>query len=443
MIPKMQNPFGEERTEMHAMRERFLREAPSAANAVTAIAEAVSSKNGRAYLVGGFVRDALRGIVSHDIDLEVYGVEGKGLKSVLEELFPTRVHVVGSAFGILHVALPDGVTLDVALPRRESKSGKGHRGFTVEGDPTMPLEDAARRRDFTVNAMLLDLASWHVVDPFNGQADLDAQLLRIIDPATFQDDPLRIYRAIQLSARLESTVEEKSLMVLRMMIERGDLAELSKERVTDELRKLLLRSEYPSRGFELARSLGVVERDMPELHALTKTSWTKTMKALDTAAELLLESQAGFSNDDALTVMLTALCSAIDSNGAKSLFSRWTFPVSVTQAAIRFVPMCLDIPRDESGLRQLVRRIAPTPWRVFILAAEAVSEKPTKKIRATLQDLEARGEFSPLLEGRDVLALGLTPGPRIGELLRAVEDARHRGEIKTREEALAFVQKGL
>lgn len=439
MIAEMQNPFAAEASQLHAMRERFLRENPTGANAVTAIADAVTSRGGQAYIVGGFVRDALLGSLSHDLDLEIYGVEGEDLKTILEELFPSRVNVVGSAFGILHVALPDGVSLDVALPRRESKQGKGHRGFVIEGDPNMSVIEAARRRDFTVNAMLLDITTWEVVDPFQGQTDLDTRVLRVVDSATFQDDPLRVYRAIQLAARLESTIEEQSFALMKQMVERGDLAELSKERITDELKKLLLRAEKPSKGLEIANELKMIERDMPEL----ENGWSKMLSTLDAAAELLIESQTTFSNDQSLIVMLAALCSQLEKTDAKTLVARWTFSKSIIDAAINVASSCRDVPQDETGLRKLVRGLSPTPWQVFVIVAEAITKKSQKKISALLQDLESRGELLPLLEGRDLLIIGMTPGPRIGELLRAVEDARDEGKIKTREQAFAFVRKNL
>lgn len=435
----MQNPFAEPGISLLAFRDRFFNEDPRAAKAVTAITDAVSLRGGRTYIVGGFVRDALLGSLSHDLDLEVFGVEGDALKLILEELFPSRVNVVGSAFGILHVALADGVSLDVALPRRESKQGKGHRGFTIEGDPTMSINDAARRRDFTVNAMLLDLATWQVVDPFKGQADLEARILRVVDATTFQDDPLRVYRAIQLAARLESTVENGGLALMMQMVERGDLAELSKERITDELKKLLLRAKNPSKGLEIANELKIVQRDMLELG----NGWSTMLIVLDAAAESLLESQTTFSNEQSLVVMLAALCSQLEVQEAKALFARWTFSRTVTDAAIKVALACRKIPQDETGLRKLVRDLHPTPWQLFIVVAEALGGRPQKKIYTILQDLEARGELLPLLEGRDLIEIGFTPGPRIGELLRAVEDARDLGKIKTREEALAFCRKGL
>ncbi len=160
------------------------------------IATAVRDAGGRALVVGGWVRDRLLGRDSKDVDLEVFGVPADRLRTLLERL--DRVETVGESFQVFKVG-----GLDVSLPRRESKSGPGHRGFTVSGDPAMSLADAARRRDFTVNAISWDPLGGDddYVDPFDGRRDLQARLLRMVDPATFGDDSLRVLRAVQFAAR--------------------------------------------------------------------------------------------------------------------------------------------------------------------------------------------------------------------------------------------------
>src|SRR5690606_25094854 len=107
-----------------------------------------------------------------------------------------RVDTVGESFTVFKVA-----GLDVSLPRRESKTGRGHRAFRVEGDPHLSLADAARRRDFTINAMSRDPLTGELVDPFGGAADLEAGILRMVDPRTFAEDSLRVLRAVQFAAR--------------------------------------------------------------------------------------------------------------------------------------------------------------------------------------------------------------------------------------------------
>src|SRR5512139_1707898 len=152
---------------------------------------ALRAAGGRPYLVGGAVRDELLGLPVKDYDVEVFGLPQERLEPVLAG--HGRVDAVGQAFRVYKLSGVEGVegSLDVSVPRRDSKVGPGHRGITVEGDPALPIEEAARRRDFTINAMLFDPAGAELVDPWGGRRDLEARVLRAVDPRTFVEDPLR------------------------------------------------------------------------------------------------------------------------------------------------------------------------------------------------------------------------------------------------------------
>src|SRR5438105_11128651 len=146
---------------------------------ITKLAEQVKSAGGRALLVGGCVRDALMGAQPKDWDVEVYGVEPARLRALLERF--GRVDAVGEAFTVYKV----GNDLDVSLPRRERKTGRGHRAFVIEGDPTMTIGEAARRRDFTINAILEDPLTEELIDPYGGRDDLQNKILRAVSAETF------------------------------------------------------------------------------------------------------------------------------------------------------------------------------------------------------------------------------------------------------------------
>ncbi|MEM7231251.1 MAG: hypothetical protein AAF517_03700, partial [Planctomycetota bacterium] len=165
---------------------------------VRAIAEAIGEAGGRALLVGGFVRDQLLGVASKDYDIEVYDLELAALEAVLGRF--GEVIKIGRAFGVLQVK---GLEVDFALPRRDSKTGAGHRGFVVELDPTLEYEEAARRRDLTINSIALDVNTGEVLDPHGGREDLEAKRLRATDPNHFSEDPLRGLRVAQFAARFE------------------------------------------------------------------------------------------------------------------------------------------------------------------------------------------------------------------------------------------------
>ena len=251
------------------------------------IAAAVRDAGGRAVVVGGWVRDHLLGIRSKDVDVEVFGLDVARLESLLAGF--GKVHAVGRAFGVFRVG---DVDVDFSLPRRDSKRGPGHRGFDVAPDPWLDFEQAARRRDLTVNSIGIDPLTAEVLDPHGGRGDLERRVLRATDPARFPEDPLRGLRVAQLAARLEMAPDDELIALCRGL----DLDELSGERVFEEFRKLLLRAAKPSLGFRVLEDTGLL-RFFPELDALRGVPqdpewhpegdvWTHTLMVLDVAASL-------------------------------------------------------------------------------------------------------------------------------------------------------------
>jgi tRNA nucleotidyltransferase (CCA-adding enzyme) len=452
-----------------------------------------------ALIVGGYVRDIHLGLRPKDADIEVYGVPPADLNRLLERMFG-KTKDVGEAFGIIKVPLGDGLELDVSIPRRESKAGKGHTGFLIDSDPSLSIQEAARRRDFTVNAMALDPVSGVIYDPFGGLEDIQSKTLRVTDPERFQDDPLRVLRAMQFAARLEFTVEPESARLMRQMVERGDLGELSKERITGEIEKLLLKARRPSIGFEFGRMIGVVERVMPELQATLGVPqepewhpegdvWTHTMMVADAAAKIVHDAARGLSEDERRQVMLGAVAhdlgkpattttvegrirsfghEAAGEEPVRRFFSRLSFSGSDLEAAVAvatehlkpsllysaFQKGDLDEKQYTNAVRKAVKRLGKTSWRVLLAAAEADFRGRTLP-GADTAPFEAGSKFAqtvtehgldhvalrPLIMGRDLIEVfGLKPSPRFGEVIAAVEAARDEGKITTRDEALEFVR---
>src|SRR5437868_4871053 len=176
---------------------------------ITKLAEHVRSAGGRALLVGGCVRDQLMGAQPKDWDVEVYGVEPARLRELLDGF--GRVDAVGEAFTVYKV----GADLDVSLPRRERKSGRGHRAFVIEGDPVMTIEEATKRRDFTINAILQDPLTEEIIDVYGGREDLRNRILRAVSAETFAEDSLRVLRAAQFAARFEFNIEPETVKLCR------------------------------------------------------------------------------------------------------------------------------------------------------------------------------------------------------------------------------------
>ena len=446
---------------------------------VLGIARAVRDAGGRALLVGGVVRDALAAGAPpplRDVDLEVYGIDGERLRALLGRFGP--VNAVGAAFTVYRVG-----DIDVSIPRRDSKTGRGHRGFTVTGDPTMTVEEAARRRDFTVNAILADPLTGRVIDPVGGVADLSARRLRVVDPATFGEDSLRVLRAMQLAARFELTLDPDTVAVCRAVA----LDDLPAERVQGEFDKLLLRARRPSIGLQVGLDLGVIDALFPELAALVGCAqepawhpegdvWVHTLQVVDVATGLIDD----LPRPKRLTVMLGALCHDLGKPSTTELregrirsFDHEDAGVAPTRAVLdrlnvhtldgydvrgQVIALVADHlkpgqffqARDRVGdaafRRLAVRCELDLLYRVA--KADALGRRkegrpaPTAEAQEWFLDraraLEvAREAPRPLVLGRHLLAMGLSPGPRIGEITRRVYELQLDGAVATLDEALA------
>jgi tRNA nucleotidyltransferase (CCA-adding enzyme) len=435
---------------------------------------------GAPYLVGGAVRDFLLKLPIKDFDIEVFGLNAARLEPLLAE--HGRVDAVGQAFRVYKLSGVEGIdgALDVALPRRDSKVGPGHRGIAVDGDPELPVEEAARRRDFTINAMLYDPVTERVLDPWHGQRDLEAGVLRAVDARTFGEDPLRALRAVQFAARYDLTVDPATAALCATM----PLAELPAERVFGEIEKLLLRARRPSAGLALLKDWGLLSVVAPELLPLEATPqdpgwhpegdvWVHTLQVVDEAAALI-----GDLRDDRprqLAVMLGALChdlgkpattrfedGRIRSRGHEeaglapttSLLDRWgvhTLQGYDVRAQVlglvahHLKPGLLFDGRDkvsDGAIRRLARKCEPD-LLYRVARADCLGRRPgvfepvaMEWFRERVQALDVKVRPpEPILKGRDVLALGVTPGPDVGRVVRAVYERQLDGEVTTLEAA--------
>lgn len=448
------------------------------------LSHTIRDAGGRALLVGGCVRDALMGAQPKDWDLEVYGVAPERLREILDQFGP--VNVVGEAFTVYKL----GPDLDVSMPRRERKSGRGHRAFVIEGDPAMSFADAARRRDFTINAILRDPLTGEIIDPCGGQSNIEQRVLRAVSEETFAEDSLRVLRAAQFAARFEFDVDPQTVALCQTI----DLSDLPAERIWGELEKLLLRAQRPSIGLEWLRELGALEKLFPEIYSLIGVpqdpEWhpegdvfVHTKLTVDRARE----SIDALDYPRQVTVMLAALAhdfgkpattefieGRLRSRGheaagvppAESFLTRINIYTidgyDVRSQVISLVrehlkPGEFYKKREEVGegaFRRLARKCEPdllyrvakadslgrnAPWvpREKWYGAEA---QEWFIQRARELDVEQRPP-EPLLLGRHLLALGVKPGPRIGQITAAVYEMQLDGRVRTVEEAIVEAQK--
>jgi tRNA nucleotidyltransferase (CCA-adding enzyme) len=440
----------------------------------TRLASAVRDAGGRALCVGGFVRDRILGRRSKDLDMEVFGVPQDALLPLLRSL--GRVDPVGAAFPVYKFG-----AIDVALPRRESKTGRGHKGFTVEGDPAMSFEDAARRRDFTINAIGWDPLTDQYLDPFQGRKDLQLRVLKLVDPATFPDDSLRVLRALQFTARFELTIDPETARICSSI----PLDDLPAERIRSEFEKLLLQAERPSIGFALARELGVIHQLLPEMEPLYECPqdpewhpegnvWVHTLMVIDQARQL----NGDLDRPRLATIMLGAVCHDLGKPSTTAMIDgRVKSPgheAAGVEATIRILDRLNINTLDNFDVRMQVLGLVTEHLRpsAFHKAKETVTDGAFRRL-AQKVDLELLVRFAradchgrtgvfdcsamdwfierarslgvehkppaPILLGRHLIELGVEPGPRMGEILRAVYELQLDGAVadldQAREEA--------
>ena len=435
------------------------------------IAERARQAGGRALFVGGWVRDRLLGRDSKDIDLEIYGIEADRLLALLGEI--GTVNTVGESFTVYKVG-----PVDVALPRTESKRGRGHRGFVVTGDPHLSIEEAARRRDFTLNAIAWDPLHDEYLDPCDGRADLERRLLRVVDPETFGDDSLRVLRALQFAARFELRVDDATKQICRATA----LDDLPAERIWGEMEKLLLQAERPSRGFELALELGVVDQLFPELTALVACEqepawhpegdvWVHTLLVIDQARTRIDDLERPLQ----VALMLGAVCHDLGKPATTAFIDGRIRSRNHEEAGVEPTHAFLDrlnvhtmngydVRHDVVGL--VAQHLKPGMWHksareVGDGAFRRLAKKVDLELLARLAKSDCLGRHPgsfdcsamdwfleraralgvehgappPLLLGRHLLKLGLTPGPEIGRILKAVYEQQLDGQVTTVEEA--------
>jgi tRNA nucleotidyltransferase (CCA-adding enzyme) len=429
---------------------------------------------GRPRLVGGCVRDWLLGLATKDYDIEVAGIDFETMHRVLAPFGATDV--VGRSFGVIKLRLGDR-EVDFSLPRRESKTGAGHRGFAVAPDPTLSDAEAASRRDFTLNAIAWDPFVDRLIDPLGGEADLRARRLRHAGPG-FAEDPLRVLRAFQLAARFNLQLAPETAALMRSISD--TFGELPVERIRGEWEKWALRSVQPSRGLEVLEQSGWL-RHFPEVAALRGTpqepEWhpegdvfTHTQHCLD-ALTGLPEWPAAAANRR-LLLMFAVLAHDFGKPGTTERAERrgvlrWISPGHesaggpLTETFLRRIgaPLSLTAPvvalvvshlvhhhgtrsdYSDSQVRRLARKLDPATIDdlALVMTADSLGRPPLRspETLALIGRLQAKAAAlavekaapRPLVQGRDLIALGLRPGPGFGPILEQAFEAQLDGEF--------------
>src|SRR5215510_14262909 len=411
---------------------------------------ALQQRGARVYAVGGTVRDELLGHPRKDLDLLVTGLPQPDLLRCLRPY--GRVQLTGRAFGVIKL-LPhgwDGPPIDVALPRTEISTGIGHRDFEVTFDHTLPVETDLGRRDFTINAMAIDLADGRLLDPFGGYKDLQQRRLRQVSIVAFPEDPLRMLRGIQLSARFALQIEPATCE--SMQTHAAAITTVAPERITEELRKLL-QAWAPSQGFVIMHEVGLLMHILPELARLADSAaFTRTMRRLDAIQQC---EKLNYQGD--LDLLLVALLCDSGLSSVAQTGTSWTLK-DLVQASARLAWQRLEtlkittIGATPARIRALITQSAfevralatPAALRHFahdvgcteafmlfeLRLADRLGNEPECSVDDLL-DLRQRlrvaiDQKTPLslkelaVNGDDLQRLGIPAGPRLGQILQTL-----------------------
>ncbi|MBQ3574867.1 MAG: HD domain-containing protein [Clostridia bacterium] len=421
------------------------------------IAAAIAEKGGRAYYVGGFVRDALMGAACLDIDIEVYGLDPQILRDSLSGF--GEVLDKGASFGILGIAHSN---IDIAMPRTESRTGSKHTDFDVCVNPFLDPKEAAKRRDFTVNAMMQDVLTGEILDFYGGREDLKNRVIRCVCPETFVEDALRVFRAAQFAARFEAAIDPATLALCASM----DVSDLSFERILGETEKALLKAGKPSAYFRLLREMNHLREFFPEIEKMADIPqnpkfhpegdvFEHTMLVLDSAAQLRNRSEWP------LSFMLSALfhdigkivATEIQEDGRITAYGHEVRGLRLADTALRRIthheklvktvlnhislhmrPNMLAGAKSKKKKTRQLFDLSLCPNDLILLSRADASGKLDEPydesyeawLRERLEDYRQRLEM-PMVTGQDLVNAGLKPGKDFSEILQRARQLHFSG----------------
>jgi len=454
---------------------------------VEQFARDVVALGGKAYVIGGWVRDKIMGMPSKDIDIEVFGLPQPELEQLLSKY--GEVNLVGKHFGVYKVG-----DYDVSLPRTEKKSGIGHKGFDVVPDPFLTTDEAVLRRDLTINAIFYDPIIGSYRDPVGGIKDIENGVLRYVNADTFMEDPLRVYRVMQFVGRFQFRVDPDLLRLCTEMVARGELDSLPRERVFEEFGKLLVRGNKPSLGLNFARYVGIIQRYFPELEILVGTMqepdwhgegdcWNHTLLVVDEGTKYRnsLEYPTAFMfaclcHDLGKPATTEVIDGRITSRGhedegepiARKFMDKLTNNIQLIEQVAFLVRRHLLInnwylnkPIRKSTAIKLYREmdklglnhkylvaISRSDHFGRILSAPSGTDNMAKVtwfdelMSSLVVGPEAAARIvAALVTGMDLIAMNIKPGPRYKELLDSAYNYQVDNDIKDKELVLDFVRK--
>ena len=453
-----------------------------------------------AYAVGGFVRDMIRGKPSDEVDILV---TQHTVDDIIRKLEPHgKVDIVGKSFGVIKFTV-EGKTYDIALPRQDSPKRakvRKHKDFVIYADPGLPLEKDLERRDFRCNSIAIRLSDGRIFDPHDGQKDISENVIRLTNPGAFPEDPLRVLRAARFASVLGFSVDPKIYAIAKDI----DLGGISVERITEELFKIMLRSPQPSSGLNELFKLSALRQIFPELYGVTlciqdskfhpekddfghHTVWAHTLLTVDQAKRLANRYQLG--EQKSLILLLAALFHdvgkpettqwefkrgrmVITSNGHDVLSAKITKRILARLKIFswngynlrKIIPSLIKCHhrtsefwqnRDVITKKAFNRLAADVDGEIELLAYLDAADRAGRK-RTPIRNLDRESRWlldkfaelnvsketiQPLIMGRDLIKMGVPPGPQMGKYLKKLYQMQLDNEFDTIEGGLTIADK--
>lgn len=392
----------------------------------------------KSIIVGGYIRDKLLNRVSKDIDIEVYGTNSLSkLEEILKEF--GSVNSVGRSFGVCKLKIDD-LDLDFSLPRSDSKISKGHRGFTIKTDTSLDFKSASSRRDFTINAMGYDVQERKILDPFYGREDLKDAKLKAVDILKFGEDPLRILRAIQFASRFNFSLDKTLFLKCKELIQNGALKELAKERVFDEISKLLLKSKKPSLGILLLKEMEGFSH-FKELSLLSSQELKNSLNSLDYLSNFPQEKNR-------LTLMLSLLTYRLSKKDTLNFLNLLSDKKELINQITKLKESQGTLLINSSNDYELYKLATHVEIELYLslLNALEIGKNRDKIIRLKNRAKELgilNKKVDAILKGRDLITYGLKPSKEFSQLLNEAYEAQILSQFTSHKEALLWLKKRL
>lgn len=380
-------------------------------------------------IVGGYVRDSLLNKKSKDIDIELYNLHSfNELETILKSF--GSLNNVGKSFGVYKLKFQD-IEIDFSLPRKENKISKGHKGFNITLYTNLDFKTASIRRDFTINAIGFDLITKKILDPFHGRKDLKNKVLSVIDNSTFIQDPLRILRAMQFCARFELTTDKNLLQLCTLMIKQNMLEQLPKERIFVEFEKLLQRAKKPSLGIEFLKKIDAFSYF---IELKNTPLYFEKISALDRV------------QTSELSIKLTLLAYDLKQNAIQSFLQKFIQEKKLLKKILLLYQykniFVITKTIDDYTLYKIAEIVSIK--EILIIHRAMENKKIYESIELRAQKLNIlEKKLNPLVEGKDLINLGLTPSPQFSKILKQSYEHQMQGIFTTKEQALKWIKREL